>query len=243
MRNPGRRRPLPAGLTQPEREFFVELRRLVDIAGFSYRALEEMTSSYKPATGDSCFYSKSQWSRWLNGQSMPPRNAVRKLGDILAAADVAADRLLDRWSTAIELASPGEATSREASPGEAGPVCLELALLAGLVKQAAQGRGGVVLIEGEPGIGKSALVRAAVVEASAAGCQIFWGAGDELGQELPLLPFLDGLRVREPSANPRRKTIARLLRGEVATDRGADMSAVLTEQLLVLVAEQCAARP
>src|SRR5690349_162087 len=262
MRNPGRRRPLPAGLTQPEREFFVELRRLVDIAGFSYRALEEMTSSYKPATGDSAFYSKSQWSRWLNGQSMPPRNAVRKLGDILAAADVAADRLLDRWSTAIELASPGEATSREASPGEAGPVCLELAevfpvtpavtlvgrenelaLLAGLVKQAAQGRGGVVLIEGEPGIGKSALVRAAVVEASAAGCDAFWGAGDELGQELPLLPFLDGLRVREPSANPRRKTIARLLRGEVTTDRGADMSAVLTEQLLVLVAEQCAARP
>src|SRR5690242_212857 len=257
MRNPGRRRPLPAGLAQPEREFFVELRRLVDIAGFSCRALEEMTSSYKPATGDPAFYSKSQWSRWLNGQSMPPRNAVRKLGDILAAADVAADRLLDRWSTAIELASPGET-----SPSDAGPVCLELAevflvtpavtlvgrenelaLLAGLVKQAAQGRGGVVLIEGEPGIGKSALVRAAVAEASAAGCDAFWGAGDELGQELPLLPFLDGLRVREPSANPRRKTIARLLRGEVTTDRGADMSAVLTEQLLVLVAEQCAARP
>src|SRR5438067_11482241 len=88
----------------------------------------------------------------------------------------------------------------------------EQALLAGLVKQAAQGRGGVVLIEGEPGIGKSVLVRAAVAEALAAGCEAFWGAGDELGQELPLLPFLDGLRVREPSANPRRKTIAGLLR-------------------------------
>src|SRR5690348_5894830 len=262
MRNPGRRRPLPAGLTQPEREFFVELRRLVDIAGFSYRALEEMTSSYKPATGDSAFYSKSQWSRWLNGQSMPPRNAVRKLGDILAAADVAADRLLDRWSTAIELASPGEATSREAGPSEAGPVGLELAsmvtmtpavslvgreseqaLLAGLVKQVAQGRGGVVLIEGEPGIGKSALVRVAAAEASDAGCQVFWGAGDELGQELPLLPFLDGLRVRESSSNPRRNTIVGLLRGEVAADRGTDVPAVLAEQLLALVTELCAAGP
>jgi tetratricopeptide (TPR) repeat protein len=253
---------LPAGLTQPEREFFVELRRLVDIAGFSYRALEEMTLSYKPTAGNSGFYSKSQWSRWLNGQSMPPRNAVRKLGDILAAADVSADRLLGLWSTAIELASPGDATPREASPRDAGPVCLELAevfpvtpavtlvgrenelaLLAGLVKQVAQGRGGVVLIEGEPGIGKSALVRAAVAEASAAGCEVFWGAGDELGQELPLLPFLDGLRVREPSANPRRRTIVRLLRGEAVTDRGTDGPAVLAEQLLALVTEQCAELP
>ena len=68
-------------------------------------------------------------------------------------------------------------------------------------------------------------------------------AGDELGQELPLLPFLDGLRVREPSANPRRNTIVQLLRGEVAADRGTDVPAVLAEQLLALVAEQCAVRP
>ena len=72
---------------------------------------------------------------------------------------------------------------------------------------------------------------------------MFWGAGDELGQALPLLPFLDGLRVREPSANPRRKTIVRLLRGEIAADRGTDVPAMLAEQLLALVAEQCAVRP
>ena len=72
---------------------------------------------------------------------------------------------------------------------------------------------------------------------------MFWGAGDELGQALPLLPFLDGLRVREPSANPRRNTIVRLLRGEAAADRGTDVPAVLAEQLLALVAEQCAVRP
>ncbi len=119
----------------------------------------------------------------------------------------------------------------------------EMALLTGLVKEVAQGRGGSVLIEGEPGIGKSALVRAVVAEAPAVGCQVFWGAGDELGQALPLLPFLDGLRVREPSANPRRNTVVRLLRGEVAADRGTDVPAALAEQLLVLVAEQCAVRP
>ena len=100
-----------------------------------------------------------------------------------------------------------------------------------------------MLIEGEPGIGKSALVRAAVAKVPEAGCQVFWGAGDELGQALPLLPFLDGLRVREPSTNPRRTTIVRLLRGEAAADRGTDVPAVLAEQLLALVAEQCAVQP
>jgi tetratricopeptide (TPR) repeat protein len=119
----------------------------------------------------------------------------------------------------------------------------EMALLAGLISEVARGRGSAVLIEGEPGIGKSALVRAAVAKASEVGCQVFWGAGDELGQALPLLPFLDGLRVREPSANPRRTTIVRLLRGEAAADRGTDVPAVLAEQLLALVAEQCAVRP
>ena len=58
-----------------------------------------------------------------------------------------------------------------------------------------------------------------------------------------MLPFLDGMRVREPSANPRQETIVRLLRGEVAADRGTDAPAVLAEQLLALVAEQCAVRP
>ena len=119
----------------------------------------------------------------------------------------------------------------------------EMALLTGLIRDVARGRGASVLIEGEPGIGKSALVRAAVAAAPDAGCQVFWGAGDELGQALPLLPLLDGLRVREPATNPRRNTIVRLLRGEVTADRGTDVPAVLAEQLLALVAEQCAVRP
>ena len=119
----------------------------------------------------------------------------------------------------------------------------EMAMLAGLVRDVAAGRGSSVLIEGEPGIGKSALVRAALAEAADVGCQVFWGAGDELGQPLPLLPLLEGLRVREPSANPRRDTIIRLLRGEVTADPGTDVSTALTEQLLALIAEQCAVQP
>ena len=119
----------------------------------------------------------------------------------------------------------------------------ETAMLGRLLAEVAGGRGSSVLIEGEPGVGKSALVRAALAEAANVGCQVFWGAGDELGQALPLLPLLEGLGVREPSANPRRNTIVRLLRGELTADRGTDVSAALAEQLLALVAEQCAVRP
>jgi DNA-binding CsgD family transcriptional regulator len=119
----------------------------------------------------------------------------------------------------------------------------ELAALVSLISDAAAGRGSSVLIEGEPGIGKSALARAAVAEAADLGCQVFWGAGDELGQPLPLLPMLDALRVREPSADTRRTTIVRLLRGELTADPGADVSAALAEQLLALVTELAAARP
>ena len=118
----------------------------------------------------------------------------------------------------------------------------EIATLVRLVTEVTAGRGGAALIEGEPGIGKSSLVRAALAEAGS-GCQVFWGAGDELGQALPLLPLLEALRVRESSANPRRDMIVRLLRGEVAADRGTDVTAALAEQLLALVAEQCAVQP
>src|SRR3984957_10758820 len=130
----------------------------------------------------------------------------------------------------------------------------ELALLDGLLRDLARGSANAVLIEGEPGIGKTALIRTALAStaygASAGahhgsqfGCQVFWGAGDELGQELPLHPFLDALRVRTPSANIRRTAIAGFLRGEVATDRGADVPALLAEQLIALTIDETAARP
>jgi acetyl-CoA acetyltransferase len=51
----------------------------------------------------------------------------------------------------------------------------ELAHLAGLIRDAAAGQGSAVLIEGEPGIGKSSLVRAALAEAEVR-CPVFCGA-------------------------------------------------------------------
>src|ERR1700742_2276257 len=119
----------------------------------------------------------------------------------------------------------------------------ELALLDGYLRDLARGGGNAVLIEGEPGIGKTTLLRTALTALPSGSCQVFWGAGDELGQELPLSPFLDALAVRRPSAHARRTTIAGLLRGEVVTDRGADVPAMLAEQLIALTIDETSARP
>jgi tetratricopeptide (TPR) repeat protein/transcriptional regulator with XRE-family HTH domain len=118
----------------------------------------------------------------------------------------------------------------------------ELDLLVSRMRLLAAGRGDALLIEGEPGIGKSALVRAAMARGDRTGTQVFWGGGDELGQALPLLPLLDALRVHEAPAGPRRSVIAGLLR-EPAADRGLDVLAVVAEQLLALIEEECAAGP
>ncbi|RJQ68875.1 LuxR family transcriptional regulator [Pseudonocardiaceae bacterium YIM PH 21723] len=110
---------------------------------------------------------------------------------------------------------------------------------------AIQGTGRAIVVEGEPGIGKSALIRAGCVEAERLGCQAFWGSADELSAEIPLLPMVDGLKVREPSPGPagaRRDTIARLLRGELAAS-GGDLPAALAEQLIALVGELSSAAP
>jgi tetratricopeptide (TPR) repeat protein len=119
----------------------------------------------------------------------------------------------------------------------------ELAILGGRVKEVADRRGGVVLIDGEPGIGKSSLARAAATEAARLGCRVLWGTCGELDQAIPLEPVLQALGAREPSGSPRRTMIARFLRGEAGVDRGTDGPAVVSEQLLALVAEECAAQP
>jgi DNA-binding CsgD family transcriptional regulator len=128
----------------------------------------------------------------------------------------------------------------------------ELSRLTDLLRDLARGTGSAVLIEGEPGIGKSTLVSALINRATtpqALGAlgsdmvpQVFRGTGDELGQELPLLPFRDALNVLQPGTSARRNAIAAMLRGETA-DRGADVTAAIAEQMLALVTDESAARP
>lgn len=115
----------------------------------------------------------------------------------------------------------------------------ELSWLATWIRDVAAGRGHAVLVDGEPGIGKSALVRSACVAATDAGCQVHWGAGDELGQALPLLPLLEALRITPVARDPRRGAISELLRGGAVAGKGADLAARAAEQLIALVEELC----
>src|SRR5207248_1932421 len=69
----------------------------------------------------------------------------------------------------------------------------ELAVLRGAVALLSGGRGGIVWLEGEPGIGKSTLIADALTEARARGCQAYQATGDELGQRLPLRALIDAL--------------------------------------------------
>jgi DNA-binding CsgD family transcriptional regulator/tetratricopeptide (TPR) repeat protein len=118
----------------------------------------------------------------------------------------------------------------------------ELAQLVERVEDLVSGAGATVLIEGEPGIGKSSLVKAVVKIAEQRGCQIYWAAADELGQKLPLQPLLDALRARESADEPRLATVLRLLHGEI-TNSVADPTAAASEQILTLMAELCSSIP
>jgi DNA-binding CsgD family transcriptional regulator/tetratricopeptide (TPR) repeat protein len=65
----------------------------------------------------------------------------------------------------------------------------ERRIIRGLLRRAQQGNGAVVLVDGEPGIGKSLLLREGVGEAAEQGFSLVVGAGDQLGRALPFFPL------------------------------------------------------
>ncbi|EWM11522.1 BTAD domain-containing putative transcriptional regulator [Kutzneria sp. 744] len=65
----------------------------------------------------------------------------------------------------------------------------EVAWLRALVVALADGAGGCVLVEGEPGIGKSALLAVGLADAPVAGCRVVWALGEDLSGDGPLAPI------------------------------------------------------
>jgi hypothetical protein len=109
---------------------------LVDVAGLTCRALETVTSvppgSVPPGSGEPAFYSKSRWGRWVNGQSQPPRKAIKILAERLAGDEIKAGHLLELWDGAFAPV-PRPAVEAEPAveppPGRDSPVAAQLAAL------------------------------------------------------------------------------------------------------------------
>ena len=119
----------------------------------------------------------------------------------------------------------------------------ELAVLRRAVRDLRGGLGRVVWVEGEPGIGKSALVAEAMADCDRS-WNAGWGMADQLAGRLPLRVMLDCLQVRPGSPDPRRSHAADLLRKRQLTlPVGGDASATGVEVLVTLVDELCAAAP
>jgi DNA-binding CsgD family transcriptional regulator len=116
----------------------------------------------------------------------------------------------------------------------------ELDLLRGLLAGVVAGVGGSVLVEGEQGIGKTALLGQAL-SAAADRCQVAWAAADELGQQFPLGLMADCF------GPPGRLAAA----GEQAGPGGSGSHNVLggdpvlagVERMLVLADRLCASGP
>ena len=93
----------------------------------------------------------------------------------------------------------------------------QLAVVSGLAVALLRGRGGVLWVEGETGMGKTALVDALAAQAERGGATVLRSAGDELMEDFPLRLMAACLGVDRGSGDPARAEIASLLRGGVSS--------------------------
>jgi DNA-binding CsgD family transcriptional regulator len=119
----------------------------------------------------------------------------------------------------------------------------ELAALAGLVADAADGRGGVAVLVGEAGVGKSRLAREAAALAAGRGVLVLSGRAVPAGSPLPFRPLSEAMLVasrgKRPPDSPELTgfggQLARLVPdwGAGKTTGGADNSPVLVGEAVV----------
>lgn len=106
-----------------------------------------------------------------------------------------------------------------------------------LLERSSRGELQVLLVQGEPGIGKSRLIDELLLAAREAEFSMFRGAADEIERRRPFRVFLDALDIDRDSDDPPRAEIARLLAEGTGADvegRG-DPGFVVAEQLIHLI--------
>ncbi|HUR77692.1 MAG TPA: AAA family ATPase [Acidimicrobiales bacterium] len=125
----------------------------------------------------------------------------------------------------------------------------EVSALRAAVDRAAGGLGQVVVVEGEPGIGKTRLLTAACDHASAAGFDVFVGGFSDLAPARPFGALLDALGVAPDAADPERAAIASLIdsgdgrASNIATSSNPGLQYRVVEALSGLVERLAERRP
>ena len=112
----------------------------------------------------------------------------------------------------------------------------EMAPLHRALMQLGQGRGGLVWVEGEPGIGKTALVAAVLARSGDAGVRVFSASGDPLAQPFGLRLMAVCLGVSAQAGDRYRREIAELLEGRRV---GLDAVSAALGRMAALVLREC----
>jgi DNA-binding CsgD family transcriptional regulator len=123
----------------------------------------------------------------------------------------------------------------------------ELEVVRAAGERLGRGKGGVLWVEGEPGIGKSSLLAMGLGRESTAEFDVWWATADQLLRRFPLAVMQACLGVGLRSPDPRRTRTADLLhrRREAPAPAGpaADLSYADVDVLVSLVGDLCTDRP
>jgi len=119
----------------------------------------------------------------------------------------------------------------------------EMDRLRGWLDDLVDGRGRAVLVEGDPGIGKSFLMRAVTARAEAKGCRTLWASCDELSQAFPLLPLMDTVDASVPPEERVSPPVATVFQSDPTLGDRVDLVAAATERMLAVIDELCASAP
>ena len=119
----------------------------------------------------------------------------------------------------------------------------EIALCREVLSQVLQGRGRALLIDGEPGIGKSALLTVLLRMAKSCGCTVLPGHADDLSQQFPMRVLLDCLGDRSASVGARQAEPSAPSSAAAPGGQEADRPGTLLDRVIRLVTDRCAQGP
>lgn len=119
----------------------------------------------------------------------------------------------------------------------------ELQRIGAALASAGAGRGQVVVVEGEAGIGKTRLLDAGLDHARRLGMGVFRAHAEEFESRRPFGAVADCLGLRRSSIDPRRAEISDRLYEPAGTDTTAASEFRLVEDMLALVEDLCSAGP